>query len=287
MRKLLALLTLAFCAACPSYNGFSDDLGGPGLFRLFEPSTASAAQLVLASLIMPMPSRSMVDDDPPAPETSDELTREPVSTEQICRALTKAAMSHGIPTGFLARLIWQESRFDPMARSPVGAMGVAQFMPKTAAAFGLEDPHDPISSVAASARFLKQLRDQFGNLGLAAAAYNAGSGRVSKWLKGEEQLPSETQNYVKIITGSPAKRWTVADAIDLHVALPQRAPCEGVDGLSRQNAHARLPVNLSSSAASYIEQAETARRLRAARSAKAKKTLMPRAVKSGRKAKAN
>ena len=277
MRKLLALLTLALCAACPSYNGFSDDFSTPGLFKLLEPSSAAAADVVLASLFMPRPSPADA-----AKTVPDEDASEPATVEQICQALVQAAVTHEIPKGFLARLIWQESRFDPQARSPVGALGIAQFMPRTAVAFGLDDPHDPITSVAASARFLGQLRDQFGNLGLAAAAYNAGSGRVSKWLKGENQLPTETENYVKIITGSAAKRWTLDDAIDLHVALPRQAPCEGVEGLSRLNAHKRLPVILSPSAASLIAQAETERRARLAaakRAAKSKKTLKVRAKK--------
>jgi soluble lytic murein transglycosylase-like protein len=279
LRKLLALLTLALCAACPSYNGFSDDFSAPGLFKLLEPSSAaasSAANVVLAGLFMPR--LSLIED---TPALADEVAREPVSVEQICRALTQAATDHGIPAGFLARLIWQESRFDPQARSPVGALGVAQFMPRTAAAFGLDDPHDPLTSVAASARFLRQLRDQFGNLGLAAAAYNAGSGRVSKWLKGENELPNETENYVRIITGSTAKRWTSEEAIELHIALPRQAPCEGIEGLSRLNAHARLPVALSISATSLLAQADAARRSRLAaqRAAKSRKALMARASK--------
>ena len=148
--------------------------------------------------------------------------------------MADAAVAHGLPIGFFARLIWQESRFDQWARSPAGARGVAQFMPPTAAEYGLRDPFDPIESVAASARFLRELREQFGNLGLAAAAYNAGGGRIRKWLNGQSAMPEETRNYVNIITGHPPQRWTVQKPLEISFALPQRAPCDGVEGLSRE-----------------------------------------------------
>ena len=68
------------------------------------------------------------------------------------------------------------------AVSPKGASGIAQFMPQTADWHGLADPFDPIEALRHSAAYLRELRDQFGNLGLAAAAHNAGPGRVSAWL---------------------------------------------------------------------------------------------------------
>ena len=128
----------------------------------------------------------------------------------------------------------------------------------------------PIESVAASARFLRQLRDQFGNLGLAAAAYNAGGGRIRKWLNGQSALPQETQNYVSVITGHAAKRWTEKRALEVSFALPHRAPCDGVEGLSRHAASVPHQVRLTDLTVELIEQAETARRTRiaAARAAK-------------------
>jgi membrane-bound lytic murein transglycosylase MltF len=80
-------------------------------------------------------------------------------------------------------------------------------MPGTAAALQLLDPFDPIQALPKSAEYLQQLRDQFGNLGLAAAAYNAGPSRVRDWLNGERSLPAETRNYVYAITGLPADEW--------------------------------------------------------------------------------
>jgi soluble lytic murein transglycosylase-like protein len=103
---------------------------------------------------------------------------QPVSTDTICSALATAAAQNDLPTDFFARLIWQESRFDPAAVSRAGAQGVAQFMPATANWRGLSNPFDPLEAIAQSAKLLRDLRREFGNLGLAAAAYNVGSGRV-------------------------------------------------------------------------------------------------------------
>ena len=90
------------------------------------------------------------------------------SVARICDALAAAASENDLPVDFFARLIWQESRFDPTAVSRAGAQGVAQFMPATANARGLAEPFDPIEAIAHSA--LRDLRREFGNLGLAAAA---------------------------------------------------------------------------------------------------------------------
>lgn len=109
----------------------------------------------------------------------------------------------GIPRDFFARLIFKESRFNPSAVSPAGAEGIAQFMPGTAAMRGLDDSFDIEKALPASARYLGELKKSFGNLGLAAAAYNAGEGRVSRWLASGGFLPLETENYVLDIMGEP------------------------------------------------------------------------------------
>ena len=112
----------------------------------------------------------------------------PASTAtSICLLVESAAQAHGLPFEFFARLIWQESRFKPNAIGPVTrtgqrAQGIAQFMPATASERGLFDPFDPVTALPKSAEFLGELHAQFGNLGLAAAAYNAGPRRVRDWL---------------------------------------------------------------------------------------------------------
>ncbi len=131
------------------------------------------------------------------------------SVDDICRTLAQAAANNGLPEEFFTRLIWQESRFDPAAVSPAGAQGIAQFMPKTAATRGLTNAFEPLQALRESAGYLRELRTTFrGNLGLAAAAYNAGPGQVEAWLAGRSRLPGETQAYVRIVTGHSAEAWT-------------------------------------------------------------------------------
>ena len=130
------------------------------------------------------------------------------SVDEICRTLAQAAADNDLPEEFFTRLIWQESRFDPMAVSPAGAQGIAQFMPQTAAMRGLINAFEPLEALRESASYLGELRTTFrGNLGLAAAAYNAGPGQVEAWLAGRRTLPGETQAYVLIITGYSAQAW--------------------------------------------------------------------------------
>lgn len=126
--------------------------------------------------------------------------------ETICRLIERAAGESKLPVTFFTRLIWRESSFRPNVTSSAGAQGVAQFMPGTASERGLADPFDPEAAIPASAAYLGALRSQFGNLGLAAAAYNAGSTRVSRWLGGG-RLPLETQAYVRFITGRSVEEW--------------------------------------------------------------------------------
>ncbi len=127
--------------------------------------------------------------------------------QALCRLIEGAAAAQRIPVAFFARLIWQESSFRPAATSPKGARGVAQFMPGTAAERGLADAYDPEQALPKSAELIAELRARFGNLGLAAAAYNGGPARVEAWLAGRGGLPGETRDYVSAITGRAADEW--------------------------------------------------------------------------------
>jgi hypothetical protein len=127
--------------------------------------------------------------------------------ETMCDTLAAVAAHHELPADFFIRLIWQESRFNPNAVSFKGAQGIAQFMPGTARMRGLEDSFDPAQAIPKSAELLRDLNREFGNLGLAAAAYNAGSGRVHDWLSGHKPLPGETIAYVRLVTGRSADDW--------------------------------------------------------------------------------
>ncbi|MGX1741235.1 lytic transglycosylase domain-containing protein [Bosea sp. NPDC055353] len=138
--------------------------------------------------------------------------------DALCRLIDDAAKAQGVPAAFLTRLIFQESSFRAGVTSPAGAQGVAQFMPGTARERGLADPFDPEQAVPKAAHFLAELRDRFGNWGLAAAAYNGGPNRVAGWLAARKAgqarfLPGETENYVFAITGRTAEDWA-DEAID-------------------------------------------------------------------------
>jgi hypothetical protein len=129
--------------------------------------------------------------------------------EAACRIVESAAHASRVPVDMLTRLVWQESRFRADAISPKGAQGMAQFMPDTAAERGLRNPFDPEQAIPKAAQLLADLGRQFGNLGLAAAAYNAGAARVADWLQGTGSLPAETQTYVLLVTGRSAEDWAV------------------------------------------------------------------------------
>lgn len=132
--------------------------------------------------------------------------------QTICELAFREAQLRSLPESYFVRLIWKESRFDPHAVSPKGAQGIAQFMPETAKLRGLLNPFRPVEALQASAYLLSELNTIFGNLGLAAAAYNAGKDRVRDWLDGRRTLPAETLDYVFSITGRPASDWSRLDA---------------------------------------------------------------------------
>ena len=198
-------------------------IAGPALVLLLLTSSFSAAALTgPASALEPDEISTTEDRQTPSG---------PVTTDTICNALAAAATENNLPANFFTRLIWQESRFDPAAVSRVGAQGVAQFMPATANWRGLSNPFDPLEAIAQSAKLLRDLRREFGNLGLAAAAYNAGSGRVREWLSGRRALPGETSAYVRIITGYSPEQWAGASAGISEVQSEKAVPCREIAGL--------------------------------------------------------
>jgi hypothetical protein len=148
-------------------------------------------------------------------------------------------------------VIWQESRFQPAAVGPVTrsgarAQGIAQFMPGTAAERRLLDPFDPVQALPKSAEFLRELRDQFGNLGLAAAAYNAGPGAVEAWLAGRGMLPFETQAYVRIVTGYAAEAWTSKPPPQFEASkAPAGERCAEIAKALMESVRRRLPLSSS------------------------------------------
>jgi transglycosylase-like protein with SLT domain len=140
-----------------------------------------------------------------------------------------------LPATFFIRLLYQESSFKLGVVSSAGALGIAQFMPETAADRGVDNPLDALQAIPASAELLRDLYLKFGNLGLAAAAYNAEPKRIQDWLAKRASLPPETQKYVKIVTGWPAETWAAGEAGSLGLKLPQDAPCQDVADLLPSN----------------------------------------------------
>ncbi|MGF1501088.1 MAG: transglycosylase SLT domain-containing protein [Paracoccaceae bacterium] len=171
-------------------------------------ASTSWAGPAAAALEAPVPAAKPASPPPPnpdAPKPENLAEAEGPGIERICTLIESAAARHGLIPDFFARLIWKESRFDVKAISPVGAQGIAQFMPGTAKERGLADPWDPDQAIPASAHYLADLRAQFGNWGLAAAAYNGGPSRVERFLDRGFGLPLETVNYVHSITYRPVE----------------------------------------------------------------------------------
>ena len=192
-------LFLALALAAMAQKGVADELGDAN-HTAPPPTPASDAT---------PPTKSA---DPQRPPASAEASAPSGTLESICLMVEAAAAANGLPPEFFAAVIWQESSFRPDAVGPVTrngqrAEGIAQFMPGTASERRLLDPFDPVQALPKSAEFLRELLDQFGNLGLAAAAYNAGPKRVHDWIAGEGGLPRETRNYVRAITGISVDDW--------------------------------------------------------------------------------
>jgi hypothetical protein len=142
----------------------------------------------------------------PAPPSQAAAPASHPTPDDICRALEQDAAENELPVEFFARVIWQESHFN--ARK--GAQGIAQF----------------IEALKNSARYLRDLKARFGNIGLAAAAYHAGPGRVAAWLSSHQPLPDETRTYVAIITGWTADEWASANPPKTsETTIPQGVPC--------------------------------------------------------------
>jgi hypothetical protein len=202
-----------------------------------QPITTQDQHEQLKSSLEPQPSQAAPMAVPSSSESS--APADGLSAKTLCNELASTAVQNDLPAQFFTRLIWQESRFNTSSVSRAGAQGIAQFMPATARERKLANPFEPIQALHEAARLLNELRTQFGNLGLAAAAYNAGPHRVREWLAGLGHLPRETRGYVQTVTGRPVEEWVTSRASD-DAAVPAGSnPCSEIAGLIISEPRAR------------------------------------------------
>jgi len=196
-RLILALATVLTATAAPAYEAVDAILGlpAPRLSEKLRCTNDGKSCISLASYV-----------------------------PDVCAAIEREAGKNGLDPHFFARLLWKESLFEHGAISPVGAMGIAQFMPGTADMVGLDDPFNPAKAIEASARYLASLTASFGNVGLAAVAYNGGENRAARFVAQGGNLPWETQDYVQAITGQTATAWRENPPEKLDVRLDKERP---------------------------------------------------------------
>src|SRR4051794_29878656 len=203
----LRMVGLVVLFLVPAVQLTAEEAASPGPSGVVAPEAPAPA---------PAPGPDLQDrNQPPKPDIGNETGKQADTRESMCLIIESAARAQDLPLEFFARVIWQESRFQPDAVGPLTrsgrrAEGIAQFMPETAGERRLLDPFDPVQALPKSAEFLSELRGQFGSLGLAAAAYNAGPRRVRDWLDGRGPMPQETRAYVLAITGSSVEDWAIA-----------------------------------------------------------------------------
>jgi hypothetical protein len=241
MRPILALaiLLVGLKGAAPEtkYHDALPNIGAyplPSSFELAAPIGRSDRNFVV--VVPPLESSDAAHDQgeaateqtsalAPSSRDPDADTETTDSLDGLCQALMTSAEDNGLPVAFFANLIWQESHLQHDAVSPVGALGIAQFMPSVAEEVGVLNPFDPRQAIPASARFLRTLREHFGNLGFVAAAYNAGAHRVGEWLDHRRALPLETRNYVVRVTGLSVEAWRKAPMDDSELTFVRPLPC--------------------------------------------------------------
>jgi soluble lytic murein transglycosylase-like protein len=160
----------------------------PGSFVPVAPAGFAGALAGALGAQAPAPAGGTPAPAPVPPAQIDALVQQNASTWQVDPALIKAVIAN-------------ESGFNATATSGVGAQGLMQLMPETAASLGVRDAYDPAQNVAGGTRYLRGLLDRFGgDKRLAIAAYNAGPGAVEKY--GDIPPYRETRNYVQNVLAS-------------------------------------------------------------------------------------
>ena len=166
--------------------------------------------------------------------------------------LLAAAQQYGVDPAIAQRVMHIESRGNPNAVSPAGAIGAMQLMPETAKGLGV-DPYDPVQNVQGGVRYLAQMINEFGPE-YGPLAYNAGPGRMRKVLAGQSTMPAETQNYQRLMKGDD-----MATVLPLTRGL-QGGPTYLYDGQPEGNFKAQRAMDISPEAVADLQRVQEFKR---------------------------
>jgi len=193
-------------AATQAHGQTVDQLSTELLMAMRTPSLASAPAPSTPVSATASPAATNDAVTPPAviapnkthPSLADD-TSKPVSAKtRYAPIIERAASTYGLDPKLITAVVQTESNFNTQAVSPVGAQGLMQLMPATAADLGVSDAFDPEQNIQAGSQYLKQLMDRYhGDTKLTLAAYNWGMGNIER---NPERIPRETVNYVAKIT---------------------------------------------------------------------------------------
>ena len=286
MRAIVAfaLLLVGFSSAAPEpdftayLDGSAEAMGSANAPALVEiESSIGRADRLAVPAPQPQPPADVhavatVTFDLPAGADSTAGQSSNIAVDDLCNAVFSSALVNDLPVPFFANLIWQESRMRDDAVSKKGALGIAQFMPQTAAESGLDDPFDPMQAIPASARFLRDLRLEFGNLGFVAAAYNAGAHRVAEWLEHRATLPRETRGYVVRVTGLSVEDWRRMAVNDEALTFVRRLPCRSLPAFADVEEAQTDQVRLQQAKLEQVRQEEADKDKRVAATAPKSRT---------------
>ena len=195
LRRLVGCAALSLAALAVPAKADVLEIGADGATWIAGGPQAVADTAIGAGPIIELPSDFAV----PAEAIADPLIHAAAVPGQYSAKVMELAHRFDLSPALIEAMVWQESRWNPRAVSPVGARGLAQLMPGTARELGV-DPNDPYANLEGGARYLRQQIDRFdGDLEKALAAYNAGPGRVIR--AGGIPRIRETQKYVAAIMG--------------------------------------------------------------------------------------
>ena len=160
---------------------------------------------------------------------------------------TDKAQKYGIPVSLFLAQIQTESRWNIHAVSGAGAEGLGQLMPDTAIGLGCSDPFDPEQNLEASAKYMQQLHDQFGDWNYTLAAYNGGPNSISR----DQPLPGWAQEYIAMVNGNLSGAYTANNGITTEVMCKYFVLCLSMLGLAYLTM--RIPKSLTKGLSGHFE----------------------------------